>query len=417
MSVDPSTMPAVGLEALVDHEWVRMPTAERFPMPGEPRLVFLADGALYGYDGCNMWTDRIRVVSGVLSFRIPRASSLCASAQQEQLDGAGYTVVDDGDIRRLELRTESGDLLSQYVAVDTMPQVKSADLVRTWQAATGERLTIDDTGGVSLGPCEPAGEWALDADMLRITGFAAVDEATACAGGTISGTTRQLLEMLLTDGAAIEARADGDRLLVSLGTGGRDAWLEPVDPQEPELDLRRGTAYGFAPMTDVNSDFIVTNVSRAAGEPTFDTGWYTTQSSTLVHETDCFGGVQMRAVQWGDLALGFLRLPSMEAGQDRLWISTVGDPTTFAEYMRMAEPLPDAFGTRTIGVDGLGVGSTISDIQSAGFTLSNIRAADSQPVTDPADATSARLDSLNIVTIELDAGRVTSIIVQNPGFC
>jgi hypothetical protein len=406
----------VGLGALVDHEWVRMPTAERFPMPSEPRLVFLADGAVNGYDGCNVWTDRIKIVSDVIRFRIPRENSLCASAQQEQLEGGVYNVVDDGDIRRLELHSASGELLSRYLAADTMPTIESADLVGTWQTTTGERLTIDRAGGVSLGPCEPAGNWVLTAGTLRITGFAARDEATACAGGTIPGTTLELLEMLLTQNAAIEAHADGDRLLMSLGTG-HDVWLEPVDPQGPALDLRRGTTYGFAPMTDVSSDFVVSNVSRAAGEPTFDSGWYITPHSTLVHETDCFGGVQMRAVQWGDLTLGFLRLPSMEAGQDRLWISSVGNQTTLAEYMRLTEPVPDTSGTRTISVDGLGVGSTISDIQSAGFTLSNIRGADFGPVTDPADATSATLDSLNIVTIELDKARVTSIIVQNPGFC
>jgi hypothetical protein len=411
-----TTSVEVGLEALVGHEWVRMPTPERFPTPSEPRLVFLADGAVNGYDGCNFWTDRIRIVSGVIKFPIPRVNSLCASGQIEQLEGGVYTVVDDGDVRRLELRSASGELLSRYVATDTMPTIEAADLVGTWQAATGERVTIDEADGVSLGPCEPAGTWVLAEDTLRITGFAARDEATACAGGTISGATSQLFEMLLTQNAAIKARADGGRLLMSVGTN-HDVWLEPVDPQGPALDLRRGTTYGFAPMTDVNSDFVVTNVSRAAGEPTFDSGWYIAPHATLVHETDCFGGAEMRAVQWGDLALGFMRLPSMEAGQDRLWISTVGDRTTFAEYMRLAEHLPDASGTRTISVDGLGVGSTISDIQSAGFTLSNIRGADFRPVTDPADATSATLDSLNIVTIELDNGRVTSIIVQNPGFC
>jgi hypothetical protein len=405
-----------GFETLIDHQWVRMPTPERFPMASEPRLVFLADGTVDGYDGCDTWTDRIRIVSGVIGFRIPRALSLCASAQQEQLEGGVYTVVDDGGVRRLELHSATGELLSRYVAVDTMPAIGSAELVGTWQAATGERLTVDSTGDASLGPCDPAAQWALAGTVLRITGFAARDEATACAGGTISGTARQLLEMLLTQNAAIEAHLDGGRLLMSLGTG-HDVWLEPVDPQEPALDLRRGTTYGFAPMTDVSSDFIVSNVSRTAGEPTFDSGWYVTPHSTLVHESDCFGGVQMRAVQWGDLALGFLRLPSMAAGQDRLWISTVGDATTFDEYMRLEEPLPAASGSRTVSIDGLGVGSTISDIQSAGFTLSNIRGADSQRVADPTAATSATLDSLNIVSIELGNGKVTAIVVQNPGFC
>ena len=216
-----------------------------------------------------------------------------------------------------------------YVAIDSLRPAAAESLIGTWQTSLGERLTMAPDGRARFGSCDDVGVWTIDDGRLAIGGFDTDrDETVACAGGVLSGLERRLVELVAAGDVEFDAHVDGSRLLLTDGIE-TALWLLPASSTEPELDLRTGTIFGFAPLTDVDSDFVVDSVSRTAGAPTFDSGWYTTRPMVVEDGEDCFGGREVRAVQWGTVAFGFLRIE----GRDRLWITSVGDQAVFTDVV------------------------------------------------------------------------------------
>ena len=413
-TAEPTTTvdPTSPLAPLLGHRWVRMPTDEPWPLSVEPTLEFDADGTVRGFDGCADWTATIEVAPFEFTYVGAVPQSSCASIQPTTLAGATWTVTDTGDGARLSVAATDG-YTTDYVAADTLEPATAEQLVGHWQPATGERLTILADGTAALGPCDPAATWTLTDGTLTVDGFQdAPQETVACSGGTLSGVVRGLMELGEPAGLVATVSVDGDHRLVSSERG--DVWVRGAAAIEPPLDLWRGTIRGFAPMTDVDSDFVVGQMNRMMGEPTFDSGWFVTEKHQVSDGEDCYGGLSARVVQWGDVAFGFLRLGE----QDRLWITGVGDLDTLSDYTRLPTPLrPAKDPTGTTTIEGLGVGSTVDQLAMAGIGLGDFTDENYQLVADPNDAVRAYVQSLQVAEVTLDNGVITSILTQNPGFC
>lgn len=277
-------------------------------------------------------------------------------------------------------------------------------LVGAWLSPAGERLTLLESGLAAIGPCDPAGSWSVDGVVVSISGFDAVG-AQACAG-TIS--SRRPLTTALGAGP-IEATVTADDAL-TVTIGGAPFVLAPAPGAIPEFDLDTGAAYGFAPFADIPIADVTEIVSRRAGQPDYDSGWYVIPPDPRIPEGDCMPGMRARAIAWGPVSFVFLEF----GGTERLWISGYGEHRRLVEAAETSgRPLSSA----VTDADLASLPSTLDELAGGGYTVDGL-AVGFDGVTDPLEATNAELTNLfPFLTVTLDGGVVQGYDTADTGFC
>jgi hypothetical protein len=410
---------------LLGRRWVRVPTAERFPVGNEPWFEFAVDGTdarFVGFDGCAQFDDDIRVDEAVVSYVFGAPPIGCGTQVRELFDRSIFTFGADGTTVTATDAEYGGTIT--FVAVDSLAPLDRNVLVSdagagstgTWRSSTLEPYTFLADGGLRIGPCpDPLTTWHLDGNTLTIDRIVDTALATACAGGEMSGGTRILLALTQTPVVA-DVFVVGDDVLLS--NDDMHVWLSAAAPAPAPLDLARGTLYGFAPMTDLDSDAMVDLVSQQAGDPSFDTGWYVAAAAqTPSDEADCFAGIDMRVVVWGDVTFAFLRVSGQDGPVERLWLTHLGAPADIGPSVRRNGDLPAASGTSTTDEQTLGIGSPITAVTALDL---DVEAYDATGATTTPDApTAVRAHVYGTVGGELTIGNgtITGITFVNPGFC
>lgn len=188
----------------------------------------------------------------------------------------------------------------------------------------------------------------------------------------------------------------------------------------PGLDLAGASIMGLAAPTDGPSDDTIAAISEQLGAPTFDSGWYVSAEEDVGDGLeDCFGGLEERLVQWGNLHIGFMRLGEPSAPSDRLVALTVGDPTDIVDLMRVNEPVPTVEQPLIVTAEGFGAGSSLASLVGTGAPITMFD-ANATEVEDPAQATQAfvYLAAGRTMAIDLGAdGTVRAIKSIDTGFC
>jgi hypothetical protein len=415
-----STAPIVETSILQSDEvagrrWIQIPTDDQHFFQYEPEVRFADDGLATGYNGCSPWEARVVVTppaspgqAHTIEFDPPPEPSSCSSSRLNLLEGS-VRVVED---RWLEVLDDDGAVEDTYIAADTLSTSTPENVAGVWRTGTGTRLELLADGRATLGICPADATWTLDDGQLTILGFD-TSEALACAGGSVSGVILSLPigepDTAITARVAVNPNPTGAGLLLDRPDGA--VWLQPALPTSA-FDLDRMTAYDFGAPADIDADFVVDTISAVAGRPTFDTGWYISETfETGVDETDCLGGIEMRMVVWGDVLVGFLRIDTLG---DRLFITGVG---TIQSLPRYAGPMPTPVSEPTLTSQGVGPGSTIDELAAAGYPLRGFT-DDAGARADSSSATKAVIDgSVRFGEVTLDGGIVVNIMYTNPGFC
>lgn len=166
----------------------------------------------------------------------------------------------------------------------------------------------------------------------------------------------------VSDGFALFAQsADG---VVTLGMIGNAPGTAPTRGQVLGFDI------GFTQIADV-----IAALRPRYGEPTADSGWYT---ATAVEGEVCMAGEELRVLHWGDLSIAFSRMfTAFDVRDEFLWSWVVGDLRGSGSGS-FGEPVQAVTGTATglQNVDGITVGSTMSELRASGGDLSLADSAD-----------------------------------------
>lgn len=163
-------------------------------------------------------------------------------------------------------------------------------------------------------------------------------------------------------------------------------FTEPVIDSVPvvAVDVSSSTIFGIGVFEAVDVDAVATDVSAQLGAPTTDSGWLPTVGQS------CAGSTDARVLWWGDFRLTFERYQGNGDVRDELSAWTVGDPTVF-ELAPIGD-VPAAQPSNIVTGEGIGLGSTLAEIQSAWQNVNN-GGGDQLVVVDRGGTLVIRLDN------------------------
>lgn len=129
------------------------------------------------------------------------------------------------------------------------------------------------------------------------------------------------------------------------------------------VDVAGGTVFGILTFDAVDVDAVILGVSARLGPPTSDSGWQLTVGAS------CAGSTEFRVAWWGDFRMTFERYRGDGVVRDELSAWTVGDPTLFelAPFGEAPAPSP----SRIVTLEGIGLGSTLADVEGAWPNINN----------------------------------------------
>jgi hypothetical protein len=174
----PDVFPPPTLDDLTDRVWVNPDLG----LVRVPTLSFEATGtdgvyAVEQFDGCNQGSGTVTLDSGdVVGAEIASTKIGCAFDQPTRLAAGAAVSVDIDNLGRLRLLVTDGDATTSYVALDSLPAVRTAAEMRNtwWHPATGATTftpngRLSDSGrlAVGIGSCDTTG--TIDNGYLTTT--------------------------------------------------------------------------------------------------------------------------------------------------------------------------------------------------------------------------------------------------------
>ena len=125
------------------------------------------------------------------------------------------------------------------------------------------------------------------------------------------------------------------------------------------LDLHGRSVLGFEPdnLNPLAPEDLLAALTPTLGEPTRDTGWYTTSGGDVVG--DCLGGIRQRILRWGNLGFAFWDQQDVV----NLWSWTLGDPSaSFKGDRKEPPPIPMTPALPLTSIEGIAIGSPVTEL-------------------------------------------------------
>lgn len=379
-------------DSALDRTWVAV---ERSDGPARAVAPMFTAGAgddgvvLSGSDGCTPTVIELIGTTGVVDevVVIEEPAEPCPDG------GTPFTwrpgdEIDTGDDDLLVVR--DGATVARFVALDSLPPARTADLEGRWMLDRGvgfesratpigmqlelRVLCADETGRLPTAP--PT--WSSDDGRLATEGLPTdecevPDRLTPFADTTAVGLMLAEQEEVRRFDAALVLTHPGNALV-----------LRPLPAGSPDpagLDVASGTAFGIQPGLGPSPDDALDAVGAVLGDPDFDSGWLGVPAGTPV---PCRGADDVyRTLWWGDLSFAFWRtgertfLESWMLGEPWNWRLVPDVDAAIAPELVEPSGLRTeaglAIGDAPEGLDGVNVARTdLSDEEVELYTVSSV---------------------------------------------